>query len=163
MNDLQELQALLQELLDAIAYVTQSGEDISDEFQLELARTLEILYSRIEELLQSPVESLPPNINPEEQLTEGMPSSNVESFGYDEKTRRLLVRFLGDYPNRHGPIYAYKGVPRNIFEIFRSGSIPARTDGRNRWGKWWRGKVPSLGASLFTLIKQGTYPYERLA
>ena len=62
-----------------------------------------------------------------------------------------------------GPIYGYDGVPKVIYDLFQSGSIPARTNGQNRWGKWWKGKVPSLGASLYTLISQGQYPYQRLS
>ena len=76
---------------------------------------------------------------------------------------RLLVRFLGDHPNRNGPVYAYGGVPREVFDMFQKGAVPARTDGQNKWGKWWKGKVPSIGASLYTLIKQRGYPYQRLS
>ena len=91
-----------------------------------------------------------------------MPSSNINSFGYDEDTGRLLVKFQGDYPQENGPIYAYGGVPKQIFDLFRRGAVPARTHGQNRWGRWWEGKVPSMGASLYTLIREGGYPYQRL-
>jgi hypothetical protein len=92
-----------------------------------------------------------------------MPSSNVEGFAYDDKNNRLLVRFLGEHPNRNGPIYAYTGVPPVMFDLLRKGAVPARTDGKNKWGKWWRGKTPSLGASVYTLLRQGGFPYQKLA
>ena len=89
--------------------------------------------------------------------------SNVEGFLYDFQINRMYVRFLGDYPNREGPVYAYENVPKNIFDLFRQGAIPARTKGKNRWGEWWKGKVPSLGASLYTLIKNQGYQYSRVS
>jgi hypothetical protein len=87
----------------------------------------------------------------------------VHSFGYDEDNGNLLVKFQGDYPQDNGSVYQYSGVPKNIFELFRKGAIPARTDGKNKWGKWWKGKVPSVGASLYTLIKESGYPYQKVA
>lgn len=83
-------------------------------------------------------------------------SSNIYGFRYDPKTGKLLVRFQG------GSVYGYDGVPGNVFKAFQNGAIPAKTNGRNRWGVWWRGKMPSLGASFYELIRQGGYPYRRL-
>lgn len=163
MNELAELQQLLQQLLQGIQNALAGGEQLSDEFQMQLAQTLQTLLNRIEQL-QSPAEELPPTQETDKlRLSRPFPSSNVHSFGYDDKNGRLYVRFQGDYPSQDGPVYAYEGVPQNIFEIFRRGAIPARTSGRNAWGEWWKGKVPSLGASLYSLIKQGNYPYQRLS
>jgi len=92
-----------------------------------------------------------------------MPSSNVYGFNFDEDSGKLLVKFQGNDGLGQGPVYEYGGVPRVIFELFKRGAIPARTDGQNKWGKWWKGKVPSLGASMYTLIKNGGYPYQRVA
>jgi len=159
----EELEDLLRQLLLAIQQVMQSGEVLSDDFQGMLAQTLERLVSTIDELRsENPVEGLSPNSPQEPQLSSGGPSSNIHSFGYDNKNGRLLVKFQGDYPQENGPVYAYEGVPQQIFDLFRRGAIPARTDGKNKWGRWWKGKVPSLGASLFTLIKNQGYPYQKL-
>lgn len=73
-----------------------------------------------------------------------------------------MVKFQGDYPEQNGPVYGYEGVPKQIFNLFQKGAIPATTDGSNKWGSWWKGKTPSLGASLNALIKQGGYSYQRL-
>jgi len=54
-------------------------------------------------------------------------------------------------------------VPPQVFNQFQQGSIPAKTEGENNYGMWWRGKQPSLGASLYELIKQQNYPYQRIA
>lgn len=158
----QELQTMLAELMKAINLVLQSGEPMSDEFQGLLAQTLETLVNAIDQMGGQPVTNLTPTTS-EPPIEQGMPSSNVEGFAYDKNTGRLFVRFLGKHPNRNGPIYQYEGVPRRIFELFQKGAVPARTDGKNKWGRWWKGKVPSIGASLYTLIKTQNYPYQRVA
>lgn len=84
-------------------------------------------------------------------------SSNVYGFKYNPKNQRLLVRF------NSGSVYGYDGVPAGVFDIFRRGAVPARTKGQNRWGRWWQGKIPSLGAAFYQMIRQGQYPYQRLS
>lgn len=160
-----ELQEMLNELLAAIQEVLQSGEELSDEIQGALADTIGLMLQRIDELRAqgSPADGLPPGDIGQQQIQQAMPSSNVEGFAYDDKTGKLLVRFLGNYPNKNGPIYAYSGVPKEIFDMFQKGAVPARTDGQNKWGKWWKGKVPSIGASLYTLIKTRNYPYQKIS
>lgn len=158
MDELQRLTSLQDELLATLSRVIASGEVLSDEHQGLIAQQLEWLTGRIAEL-SSGISSGPP-IPP---MNPSMPSSNVEGFAYDDKNNQLYVRFLGKHPDRNGPIYSYKGVPPVMFELFRRGAIPARTDGSNKWGKWWKGKVPSMGASVHTLLKLGNFPYERVS
>jgi hypothetical protein len=168
-EEIELLNRLLDELLAGIQEILLSGERISDELQGMIAEEMEITLQRIEQLREeeSDVDRITggqtirePPINPPPG---GLTSSNVNSFGYDDKTGRLLVKFQGDYPQQNGPVYAYGGVPKQIFDLFKTGAVPARTDGKNKWGRWFRGKVPSLGASLFTLIKNGGYSYTRLS
>lgn len=83
-------------------------------------------------------------------------SSNVYGSRYDPKSQKLHVRF------NSGSVYEYDGVPSYVFNAFRHGSAPATTRGHNRWGTWWRGKQPSLGASLNEYIKKAGYAYRRL-
>lgn len=83
-------------------------------------------------------------------------SSNIYGFQYDPKSGDLKVRF------QSGSIYGYKGVPKQIYQIFANGAVPAKTDGKNEYGQWWVGKNPSLGAAFSALIRQGGYPYQRL-
>lgn len=83
-------------------------------------------------------------------------SSNIYGFRYDPRSGRLLVRF------QSGSVYGYEGVPSGVFKIFQHGAVPARTSGQNRFGKWWTGKIPSLGAAFYELIRNGGYPYQRL-
>lgn len=83
-------------------------------------------------------------------------SSNIWGFQYNPKNGDLFVRFNG------GSVYGYEGVPLSIFKIFQSGAIPAKTSGQNSFGRWWKGKTPSLGASFHSLIKLAGYPYQKL-
>lgn len=84
-------------------------------------------------------------------------SSNIWGFSYDPQSKRLMVRFQG------GGIYQYEGVMPHIFRIFQAGAIPAKTEGSNEYGSWWIGKIPSLGAAFYELIRNGGFPYERVA
>jgi hypothetical protein len=164
MNE-QRIEELKNALREILRLVSARNAPLTPELRQAIAQVTEHVATRIQQLQQqeSPADELQPQRHPEPELHEAMPSSNVGEFGYDEDRQRLLVRFLGKYPNRNGPIYGYDGVPKVIFELFQAGAVPARTDGQNKWGKWWRGKVPSAGASLYTLIKNGEYPYQRLS
>ncbi len=112
--------------------------------------------------LQSTIENLsqrfPEGINLQ---ADGIPhaplmSSNIYGFQYDPRSGQLRVRF------NSGSVYRYANVPRGIFEVFRQGAVPARTNGQNQYGRWWTGKIPSLGAAFYNLIRQGGYDYQRL-
>lgn len=83
-------------------------------------------------------------------------SSNVWGAAYDQKTGKMRVRFQG------GSIYEYDGIPQAIFDAFIHGNAEARTTGRNRYGRWWRGKNPSLGAALNQYIKAGNFNYRKI-
>jgi hypothetical protein len=84
-------------------------------------------------------------------------------MAYDDRTGDMKVQFLGKHPNENGPIYNYPQTPPEIAELLQSGAVPARTKGRNKWGEWWPGKVPSAGASVFTLLKNRGVPYQRIS
>lgn len=161
----QQLQDLLRQLVQAVTEVMQSGEELPDDFQGMIADTLANLMARIEQAnTQEPTSGMQPTPAPiGEGLKEGMPSSNIEGFSYDDKTGKLLVRFLGKHPDKNGPIYGYDGVPANIADIFMRGAIPAKTNGKNKWGSWWQGKYPSMGAAMAHVIKAGGYPYRRVS
>ena len=86
----------------------------------------------------------------------GLQSSNVYGSQYDPKTGKLLVRF------QEGAVYQYDDVPPYVFKAFQAGAAPAKTKGKNKYGQWWVGKNPSLGAALNTYIKQANYNYRRV-
>lgn len=83
-------------------------------------------------------------------------SSNVWGFAYSPKDQKLRVKF------NSGSVYQYDGIRPAIFSLFQQGAVPAKTNGQNQWGRWWKGKKPSIGASMYELIRLGNYPYQRL-
>jgi hypothetical protein len=184
--------ALLQELLDevilTIQEMTSLGETISDELQGLIADEIEATMIRIEELQ---IEMSQPEPEPEEEVNGiihnptppeppggGAPppggpippldpapheSSNINAFKYNPENGKLYVKFQGKYPEQNGPVYSYDGVPKNIYEIFRRGAVGPRTSGSNAWHTWKRNQLPSHGAAMNALIKEGGYRYSRLS
>jgi hypothetical protein len=162
-DELQELETLLKEFMQAIQQAMQSGEILSDEFQGQVANTLSLLFDRIEQLRQEqePVEGLQ---QPKQELEPGpYPSSNINAFRYDPKSQKLMVKFQDKYPGQNGPVYGYEGVPPFIFDVFRRGAVAPKTSGKNAWHRWKKGVTPSLGAAMHALVKAGGYPYQRLS
>ena len=160
MNEINELEDILDSILRGVQETLQAGQTIPEDLQRVIAEEINYLTDEIDRLYR--VQGDPPILPPPDLPPAPIPSSNINAFSYDPDSERLYVKFQGDYPQQNGPIYSYDNVPEVIFNLFRQGAVPARTDGHNDWGEWWRGKVPSLGASLFTLIKNGNYPYQRL-
>jgi hypothetical protein len=112
--------------------------------------------------LNSTIEQLNSMMPPGEPIVvDGIPhadlqSSNVWGAAFDPKSKKMRVRFQG------GSEYEYDGVPENIFNAFIKGNAVARTTGHNQYGKWWRGKNPSIGAAMNQYIKQGNFPYRKI-
>jgi hypothetical protein len=96
-------------------------------------------------------------------VSSDIPSSNVWGFNYDPRSKRLLVKFNGKTERAGGPTYAYEGVPPLIANMFMHGMASAKTDGSNRWGRWWKSKMPSMGSAMNQLIKASGFPYMRIA
>lgn len=106
--------------------------------------------------------------SPYGQSSEGIPKDNLQSstvygFTYDPSSKKLRVKFQGDDAEGQGPVYEYDEVPANIFKMFQSAAIPAKTSGSNKWGRWWVQKSPSRGASMNALIKKGGYNYRKIS
>lgn len=161
MNDIQELESILRDLLALIQQVLESGETIDDEVQGAVAQTLELLMGRIEQL-KAEGEQLPSTPIP--QLDEGpFPSSNVNSFNYDPKSKQLYVKFHGKDSANSGPTYLYQNIPGFIYDVFSRGAIGPKTSGQNRYHRWIKNVTPSLGGTLNALIKAGGFQYQKIA
>jgi len=164
--EIQLLEQILDELIDAIQEILQSGGHLSDEIQGLLAEEIELTLSRISQLRHEAVIGPAPQAAPLEPTNiapGGFPSSNIHGFKYDPKSKQLLVQFHGPYPQAAGPIYRYTGVPQNTFDVVARGQVGPRTSGQNRYHKWQRNIAPSLGASVYALIREGGYPYQRVS
>lgn len=225
--DLDELEQMLRDLVQAVQAVMQSGERMTDETQAAVAETLNNLYNRIEEARSQPPPEDPPEEPPgggadilhgvdvsndarllwilsgsqpqafisylrsfptpstqellrnptllsatidqldrsipqgEQPVVDGIPhadlqSSNIWGANYDPKSGKMKVRFQG------GSEYEYDGVPQNIFNAFIKGNAVAQTSGQNEYGRWWRGKSPSVGSAMHQYIKRGQFPYRKI-
>lgn len=92
MGELEELEELLDQLLNGIQSVIQSGEVLSDEFQGMLAKELEWITNRTEELRQGQSKQSPQiesTVTPSAQLMWILAGQNVDAF----------VNYLGTYPD----------------------------------------------------------------
>ena len=77
--------------------------------------------------------------------------------------QKLLVKFQGNDGVGQGPVYAYEGVQPYIFNLFKHGAAIAKTTGSNKFGSWFRGKSPSVGAAVHQFLIAGNYPYQKVA
>ena len=148
----------LNEVLLILQDMLENGEEIPDALFAEIANAIE----EINQTEQAPIEL--PNAPPAPEVTQGEhPSSNIEGFKYSPEKKELLIQFHGPYPQAKGPIYSYQNVPAYIYDVVSRGSVGPRTTGANRYHSWQKGVTPSLGASVYALIKNAGYPYERVA
>ena len=152
-----QIDAIRDALGALFAVIEQYGMDaFSDETKIALAELIQMATARIQQLQQLPTQTPPLEQPPVE-------SSNINSFNYDPKSGELFVKFQGDFPQQNGSVYKYGGVPPEIADLFMHGAAEATTDGSNKWGKWWKGKIPSLGAAMNQIIKAGGFPYQKVA
>jgi len=122
----------------------------------QLLRNPTLLQQTIEQLQSDKSIGQLPNRQIDGIQKSDLQSSNVYGANYDPKSRKMLVRF------QEGQIYEYDGIPPYIFKAFRHGAAPAKTKGKNRYGQWWVGKNPSLGAALNQYVKKANYNYRRV-
>ena len=156
MNELIQYAQLLMDFLQS------NGPGINVESQQALGQMLQSILQVIQQQgQQGNVEGLKPQVP---QLQPGpYPSSNVNSFKYDPNNEQLFVKFHGKDSANSGPTYVYQNIPRNIYDVFSKGRVAPRTSGQNRYHRWIRGVTPSLGASLYALIREGGFPYQKIA
>lgn len=189
MNE-QKIDEIKNAVRELIQVIIQEGKPLSDKMKMNIALVMEQAAKRIQQLRQ---EEQPQAEQPTEptQETPGTqpttpiggtgqgatptggqipeleqaphPSSNISKFRYEPERKRLYVQFLGKHPNPEGPIYSYEGVPQNLFEILRRGAVGPRTSGKNLWHTWKQNTLPSHGAAMYQLIREGGFPYQRIS
>lgn len=80
MDEITNLERLLDQLLDTLESVLQSGEILSDEFQGTIAQELNYLTTRIDELRSQPSGPIEPPISPNISMLWQLSGSNPEAF-----------------------------------------------------------------------------------
>lgn len=165
MNE-QRIEELKNALREVVALISAREGPMPPDLKAMLVQVMEHVATRIQQLRaeeqEEPVEGLKPIAQQPEIAPAPFASSTIYGFNYDYPNQRLLVKFQGNDGVGQGPVYAYEGVQPYIFDLFKKGAAIAKTTGSNRWGKWWRGKSPSLGSAMHGLIKAGNYPYQRV-
>jgi len=160
--DQQETINMLWQLSGGIGGVFQSYLNTFPDPELQsMASTPEGIQQIANLVMGEPVDYTP-------SMAGGVPqsaiqSSNVYGVDYDPKNQKLKVKFNGRDQRAAGPTYEYGGVPPEVAQMVESGAMSATTNGQNRFGRWWRGKNPSVGASANQLLKNGPFPYQRIA
>jgi hypothetical protein len=82
---------------------------------------------------------------------EGLRSSNVWKYKYDDKKLELVVKF------QDGETYTYFNVQPQLFVLFSNGNGICITEGSNEYGEWFIGKSPSMGAAVHQLLNGLSY------
>ena len=77
-------------------------------------------------------------------------SSNVKKIMYNDETKEMFIQF------QDKSIYTYFSVPFQLFLDVSGGRATCITSGENKYGVWYVGKTPSVGAAVHRfLIKKG--------
>jgi len=82
-------------------------------------------------------------------------SSNVNEMLYNDETEELVIKF------NDGSYYTYYDVPNLLFRKIFQARVRAKTSGENRWGRWWVGKIPSVGAAVHKYLVNSGIRYEK--
>ena len=82
-------------------------------------------------------------------------SSNVRKIKYDDETRELVVQF------NDRSIYTYYNIDFETYRNISTGNAAPRTSGENQYGKWEKGKKPSVGAGIHQYLIDKGVQYKR--
>lgn len=159
-NDQKETIGMLWQLSGGNPQIFQSYIDTFPDETLQRALSTEQGISEMMGLIGAGPPPTPPGGG--ETPPGQIPSSNVFFTDYDPLTQQMLVKFNGKDRRDSGPSYVYGGVPPEIADMVETGAIPAKTLGKNKFGSWWPGKKPSVGASTSELLKNGPFPYQKV-
>lgn len=165
MNE-ERIEEIKNQIRELMRQILETGEEPPEFIQDLLLKVIEKASYEIQKLRQKSTGSVlntPPDIGDIIDLDKPpYPSSNVNAFKYDPRNGTLFVKFHGQNSADSGPIYRYENVPQNIYDVFSKGRVGPKTSGQNQYHRWIKGVTPSLGASLYALIRQGNFSYQRL-
>lgn len=118
----------------------------------ELTSQPQITQPKRQEIIQK----VKTNEKTKDDLQSDLKSSVIRYTDYSPKSQTAKVVF------NNGHTYVYKNVSEDVYQNFTKADTPAKTEGENKYGMWWKGKNPSLGASFNQHIKKGGYEYKRV-
>lgn len=118
---------------------------LSDEFKLKF---FEELFG--EELTEETIEH-----TFKKWRGENIKSSNVKNIMYNDETSEMFIQF------QDKSIYTYFNVPFQMFLDVSGGKATCITSGENKYGSWYVGKTPSVGAAVHEYLIKGGVSYKK--
>jgi hypothetical protein len=82
-------------------------------------------------------------------------SSNVKKIMYNDETKEMFIQF------NDRSIYTYFGVSMNLFLDVSGGKATCITSGENKYGAWYVGKTPSVGAAVHKFLVKSGIKYKK--
>lgn len=82
-------------------------------------------------------------------------SSNVKNIMYNDETKEMFIQF------QDKSIYTYFNVSFQLFLDVSGGKATCITSGENKYGSWWVGKTPSVGAAVHKYLIKGGVTYKK--
>jgi hypothetical protein len=74
---------------------------------------------------------------------------------YNDVTREMVIKF------NDGAYYTYFDVDFTLFQDVLDGNASCITEGENKFGSWYIGKSPSVGAAVYDLLVENGVRYQR--
>jgi hypothetical protein len=82
-------------------------------------------------------------------------SANVDKIMFNDEIKELVIKF------NDGSYYTYYDIDFTEFvEVFNGAGI-CRTSGTNKYGTWFLGKTPSVGAAVYEILVRSGKKYSR--
>lgn len=122
-----------------------SHPKLSDDFKLKF---FEELFG--EELTEDSVEYIF-----KKWRGDNITSSNVKNIMYNDETKEMFIQF------QDKSIYTYFNVSFQLFLDVSGGKATCITSGENKYGSWWVGKTPSVGAAVHKYLIKGGVTYKK--
>lgn len=86
-------------------------------------------------------------------LRRNLNSANVDRILFNDETGELAIQF------KEGDVYIYPNQTKLMFDSLVRGEGICRTEGENKWGSWFVGKTPSIGAAVYSKLVEGDAPF----
>ena len=82
-------------------------------------------------------------------------SSNVKKIMYNDESKEMFIQF------QDKSIYTYYDVSMNLFLDVSGGRATCITSGENKYGSWFVGKNPSVGAAVHKFLVKSGIKYKK--
>ncbi len=107
------------------------------------------------------LENAKPILEAKKDLAKALKSSTIRKMNYDPEKQEMETIF------NSGDKFRYYDFDQSSWDELSAKATPAKTSGKNKFGVWWAGKNPSLGATFNKIIQpskrgNGPFRYEKV-